>query len=296
MSNFISVNKLKNTRVLLLGGTSGVGYAVARAALEHGASVIVASSSETKVKNAISSLKELYPESPYVNRIAGQKCDLSNDEIIESEILELYKFATSKTLFPQNKDEQVNVKEEGDIIPINHIVFTAGSIPQTLPPTDSGVNVPYLRSLNTVRFVGAALLAKHAPTYMPPAPESSATAPYSSITFTSGALLERPMPGMTFGLAGIGQVHAQARGLAIDLAQFGIRVNTVMLGPVETPIFNTLGGPEVVEGIKRGFGERTLLGRLGDAGDAAEMFLGLMRDGNITGEVVRSDAGFVLKG
>ncbi|KAL4798326.1 hypothetical protein BDV19DRAFT_357606 [Aspergillus venezuelensis] len=292
MSNFISVNKLKNTRVLLLGGTSGVGYAVARAALEHGASVIVASSSETKVKDAISSLKDLYPEAPYVNRIAGQKCDLSNDETIENEILELYKFATSKTLFPENKDEQV----KGDIVPINHIVFTAGTIPQTLPPTDVNVNVPYLRSLNTVRFIGAALIAKHAPTYMPSAPESSATAPYTSITFTSGALLERPMPGMTFGLAGIGQVQAQARGLAIDLAQFGIRVNTVMLGPVETPIFNTFGAVEVVEGIKKNFAERTVLGRMGYAGDAAETYLGLMRDGNITGELVRSDAGFVLKG
>ncbi|KAL4957357.1 hypothetical protein BDW69DRAFT_156452 [Aspergillus filifer] len=294
MSNFISVNKLKNTRVLLVGGTSGVGYAVARAALEHGASVIVASSSETKVKDAVSTLKELYPEAPYVNRIAGQKCDLSNDETIENEVIELYKFATSKTLFPENKDEQV--KANGDIIPINHIVFTAGAIPQTLHPTDEGVNVPYLRSLNTVRFIGAALIAKHAPTYMPSAPESNALAPYSSITFTSGALLERPMPGMTFGLAGIGQVQAQARGLAIDLAQFGIRVNTVMLGPVETPIFNALGGAEAVEAIKKSFGERTVLGRMGDAGDAAETYLGLMRDGNITGELIRSDAGFVLKG
>ncbi|KAL4938431.1 hypothetical protein BDV06DRAFT_231893 [Aspergillus oleicola] len=292
MSNFVSINKLKNTRVLLVGGTSGIGYAVARAALEYGASVIVASSSESKVKDAVASLKELYPESPYVNRIAGKKCDLSNDETVENEIVELYKFATSKTLFPENKDEQT----KGDIVPINHIVFTAGTLPHTLPPTDEGVNVPYLRALNTVRFIGGALIAKHAPTYMPPAPESSALAPYSSITFTSGVLLERPLPGMTFGLAGIGQIQSQARGLAIDLAQFGIRVNTVMLGPVETPIFSSFGDPEAVKVIVKGFGERTVLGRVGDAGDAAETYLGLMRDGNITGELIRTDAGFVLKG
>ncbi|GKZ38246.1 hypothetical protein AbraIFM66950_010275, partial [Aspergillus brasiliensis] len=43
-NNFISINKLTHTRVLLIGGTSGIGFTVARAALEHGANIILSSS------------------------------------------------------------------------------------------------------------------------------------------------------------------------------------------------------------------------------------------------------------
>ncbi|KAL4916643.1 hypothetical protein BDW62DRAFT_101482 [Aspergillus aurantiobrunneus] len=283
-SNFISTTKLHNTRVLVIGGTSGVGFAVARASLEHGASVILASSNPERVQNAISKLKALYPEEPYVSRIAGKPCDLSNEETVEDEIVSLFKFATARDLFPSSSPSTGT----GDLVPINHIVITAGTIPPILLPTDPSVNATYLRSMNTVRFTGGALVAKHAPKYMP-SPRTSS----SSLTYTSGVLVERPRPGYTYGVAAAMAVEGLARGLAVDLAP--IRVNVVMLGPVKTEIFNSLGDEKTVEEVLRGYGEATLLGEVAMPGDVAESYLGLMRDRFVTGAMVKSDGGFMLK-
>ncbi|KAL6233449.1 hypothetical protein BDW75DRAFT_231958 [Aspergillus navahoensis] len=274
MSTFVSTTKLHNTRVLLIGGTSGIGFGVARASLEHGASVVLSSSNPEKVAKAVSDLKALYPEEPFVSRIAGKVCDLEkDDESIEAEIVELFEFATQKDLFGEEGEGKV---------PINHIVFTA----------DPGVTASYLRSLHTIRYIGGALVAKHAPTYMP---KPSPNTPSSSITYTSGGLLVRPRPGMSLGLAGAAIVESFARTLAVDLAPFGIRVNVVSLGPVRTAIFDAMGSKDVVEGILEKYAEQTVLGRVGLPEDTAETYLGLMRDGFVTGALVRTDGGFTLK-
>ncbi|KAL5001673.1 Enoyl-reductase-domain-containing protein [Aspergillus recurvatus] len=284
MSTFISTTKLHNARVLLIGGTSGIGFGVARASLEHGASVVLSSSNPEKVANAVSELKALYPEEPYVSRIVGKVCDLGkDDESIEAEVVGLFEFATQRGLFGEEGEGKV---------PINHIVFTAGTIPRILPPTDPGVTASYLRSLHTIRYIGGALVAKHAPTYMP---KPSPNTPSSSITYTSGGLLVRPRPGMSLGLVGAAIVEGLARTLAVDLAPFGIRVNAVSLGPVRTAIFDAMGSKDVVDGILENFAEQTVLGRVGEPEDTAETYLGLMRDGFVTGALVRTDGGFTLK-
>ncbi|KAL4765073.1 oxidoreductase, short chain dehydrogenase/reductase family [Aspergillus foveolatus] len=276
MSSYISTNKLHNSRILLIGGTSGIGFGVARASLEHGASVIVSSSNPERVANAVSELKSLYPEEPYVSRIVGKVCDLGkDDDSIEAEVVGLFEFATKRGLF--------NDEGEGEgKVPINHIVFTA----------DPSVSASYLRSLHTIRYIGGALVAKHAPTYMP---KPSHNTPSSSITYTSGGLLVRPRPGLSLGLVGAAIVEGLARTLAVDLAPFGIRVNAVSLGPVRTAIFDAFGSKDVVEGILETYAEQTVLGRVGAPEDTAETYLGLMKDGNITGALVRTDGGFTLK-
>ncbi|KAL5044970.1 hypothetical protein BDW71DRAFT_198627 [Aspergillus fruticulosus] len=274
MPTFVSTTKLHNTRVLLIGGTSGIGFGVARASLEHGASVILSSSNPEKVANAVSGLKALYPEEPYVSRIIGKVCDLGkDDESIEAEVVGLFEFATQRGLFGEAGEGKV---------PINHIVFTA----------DPGVTASYLRSLHTIRYIGGALVAKHAPTYMP---KSSPNTPSSSITYTSGGLLVRPRPGASLGLVGAAIVEGLARTLAVDLAPFGIRVNAVSLGPVRTAIFDGIGSKDVVEGVLEKYAEQTVLGRVGVPEDTAETYLGLMRDGFVTGALVRTDGGFTLK-
>ncbi|KAL4773952.1 Enoyl-reductase-domain-containing protein [Aspergillus nidulans var. acristatus] len=286
MSSYISTNKLHNSRILLIGGTSGIGFGVARASLEHGASVIVSSSNPERVANAVSELKSLYPEEPYVSRIVGKVCDLGkDDDSIEAEVVGLFEFATKRGLFGEEGEGEGKV-------PINHIIFTAGTIPKTLPPTDPSVSASYLRSLHTIRYIGGALVAKHAPAYMP---KPSPNTPSSSITYTSGGLLVRPRPGQSLGLVGAAIVEGLARTLAVDLAPFGIRVNAVSLGPVRTAIFDAFGSKDVVEGILETFAEQTVLGRVGAPEDTAETYLGLMKDGNITGALVRTDGGFTLK-
>ncbi|WUJ68859.1 SDR family oxidoreductase [Kribbella soli] len=82
---------LQNQRVVVLGGTSGIGLATAALAADHGATVIVASSNPESVKRALESL----PDSA-----SGEAVDLTDS-------------AAVKAFFD-------------GIEPFDHLVFTAG--------------------------------------------------------------------------------------------------------------------------------------------------------------------------
>lgn len=71
--------KLQNKHVLVIGGTSGLGFAVAEAALASGAHVTVSSSNPSRVDSAVQKLKSSFPEVA----IAGHVCDLSKPTVEE---------------------------------------------------------------------------------------------------------------------------------------------------------------------------------------------------------------------
>lgn len=48
--------EMNKQRIVVLGGTSGIGFAIARAAAEEGAAVVVGSSSQTRVEAAVAAL------------------------------------------------------------------------------------------------------------------------------------------------------------------------------------------------------------------------------------------------
>lgn len=65
--------KLHNKHVLVIGGTSGLGFGVAEASLASGAHVTVSSSNQSRVDSTVQNLKSSFPEAT----IAGHVCDLS---------------------------------------------------------------------------------------------------------------------------------------------------------------------------------------------------------------------------
>ena len=101
--------KLQNQRVLIIGGTAGIGYAVAEGAVEFGAHVTVASSQQENVDNAVKKLKESYPDAS--TRIQGHVCNTNSDEC-EANLIKAMDFATN------NKSTK-----------LDHIVDTAGGTP-----------------------------------------------------------------------------------------------------------------------------------------------------------------------
>jgi NAD(P)-dependent dehydrogenase (short-subunit alcohol dehydrogenase family) len=70
---------LTNKKVVILGGTSGIGLEVARQAVAQGAEVIIASSSPDRVKQAVDELNETAP----AIKATGQSLDLSDEFAIE---------------------------------------------------------------------------------------------------------------------------------------------------------------------------------------------------------------------
>ena len=104
---------LQHKRILVLGGTSGIGFCVAEACIEHGALVTIASSSAQRVDSAVKKIGEEYPSAAGVTekrRIFGTTVDLSRRETLESEL----KGVLEKAVETMGGEK------------LDHVVFTAG--------------------------------------------------------------------------------------------------------------------------------------------------------------------------
>jgi NAD(P)-dependent dehydrogenase (short-subunit alcohol dehydrogenase family) len=108
------LSKLHQSRVLVIGGSSGIGYCVAEACVEHGAIVTVSSSNKERVGKAVERLKESYPSA--TERIFGVPVDLLSPDSLEDEL---------KTLLESTKEKLEGQK-------LDHVVFTAGNAIPTI--------------------------------------------------------------------------------------------------------------------------------------------------------------------
>ncbi|KAI9749541.1 MAG: hypothetical protein M4579_006837 [Chaenotheca gracillima] len=256
------LSKLAKSRVLILGGTSGIGFAVAEASLEYGATVVVSSSNPQRISRAVERLQTTYPE--HASRISGFACDLSQADSIESNLEKLFQFATSASGL------------------LDHIVFTAGD-PLKIPAL-SEVTVENLNQLGNVRFMGSMMVGKLAPKYLNPRPTSS-------ITLTGGVNSEKPLPGWA-AIASYGAgLEGMMRGFAVDLKP--VRVNLVSPGLVQTELLDSIPeahrGPMLEKGAKA-----TTVGVVGQPEDLAEAYLYTMKDHFVTGSVIHSNGGALL--
>ena len=91
-----------------------------------------------------------------------------------------------------------------------------------------------------------------------------------------------------------GGVVLLSRVMAVDLAQFNIRVNVLAPGPVETPLVAQLHSPE----IRQRWIEQTPLRRYASPDEMAGVVVFLCSDdaSYITGHVLAADGGFLASG
>ncbi len=120
------MSKLSGAKVVVIGGASGVGYAVAAAALEAGAEVVVGSSRTARIEAAARRLGH-----------------------------------GARSLLVDVRDE-ASVSAFFDAVgPFHHLVFTAGDWGQMRGPTRD-LDIEASKARMEVRFWGAARAAKHA--------------------------------------------------------------------------------------------------------------------------------------
>ena len=73
--------RLVGQRVLILGGSSGLGYGLAEALIEYGCEVIISSSSQAKVEDRVRKLVITYPSAE--GRVSGYVCNLGGPDAPE---------------------------------------------------------------------------------------------------------------------------------------------------------------------------------------------------------------------
>ncbi|QPC80385.1 hypothetical protein HYE68_011137 [Fusarium pseudograminearum] len=254
-------NKLQDKLVVVVGGTSGIGFAVAKACVEHGASVIVAGRSQQKIDGAIERLK---PAADDLSKVRGHVCDLSTPDV-ETNVRNLFDFATN--------NGQVKV---------HHVVNTAGQMGSPLALKDT--TAEDVLNICQARVVGDVIIAKLSLQYL----EASHT---SSYTLTGGLGTYKPVAGYSVRDGLGGAKDALARSLALEMKP--IRVNLINPGAVQTELLDQLAGmwgEEVMDEIRG----KAVLGRIGQPEDLAEAYLGIMKNYFITGSIVNIDGGYQL--
>jgi NAD(P)-dependent dehydrogenase (short-subunit alcohol dehydrogenase family) len=122
---------LREQRVVVLGGTSGIGLAVATAASRRGARVTVVSSNKSRVDRAVAELAA---------GASGQAVDLTDTDAVQA-------------LFD-------------GLGAIDHLVYTAGE-PLALMPVD-GLDLERARQFFELRYFGALAAVRAAAPHLPP--------------------------------------------------------------------------------------------------------------------------------
>jgi NAD(P)-dependent dehydrogenase (short-subunit alcohol dehydrogenase family) len=160
---------LKDSRILVVGGGSGIGFAVAAAALAEGAQVTIASTSQAKLQAAAGRL----------GRVATSPLDITDEAAVDAF------FAGS-----------------GDF---DHLVTTAGDWGRARRGPFADMDLADASALFGVRFWGAAILAKHGAKRVRDGGSITLTGGTSAFRPSKGTVMATAMAGsiahLTYGLA-----------------------------------------------------------------------------------------------
>ncbi|EUC54067.1 enoyl-(acyl carrier) reductase [Rhizoctonia solani AG-3 Rhs1AP] len=249
-----STEILRGKKVIVIGGSSGVGRSIAIAALAHGASVVIASSSSDKVNAAVELLKESSKE-PGVS-VRGHAFDIEDSAALTS-------FLT----------------QEG---PFDHLAITAGKMPGAMRFPQDEITKEFKGAFerHTRLLQHSLFLAQHI--Y-----KNNLIRPGGSITTTTGTSLQRPLPGWALTCGPVGALASVTRGLALDLKP--IRC----MGLIDTELFNTFP-KEARDGLFQSQREVLPVGHVGQPSEAAEAYIFAMKCTYLTGQTITVDGGASL--
>ncbi|KAK5153374.1 hypothetical protein LTS14_007543 [Recurvomyces mirabilis] len=265
-----SRDKLVGKKIVVVGGSSGIGHGAAIAFLEHGAHVIIISSSEAKVKTVTSDVDD-----PHFTGKVGNV-----------------------------RDEESFIAVLRSLAPIDHLVFSGVDKVSTVTLWKAIVGVPkrqlvrgsiadadfdQCKHLFGVKFWGAATCGKAVAKY-------DIISPGGSLTLTSGTGAMNPGKTASIGGALNAGLFTMTQGLANELAEKRIRVNCVVPGMVATELWDKMGKTkEDQEKDFAAFGNALPVGFCATSEHIAEAYLYAVRADYATGSLITIDGGGVLR-
>ena len=243
---------LKGKRIVVTGGTSGIGYAAAEAMISEGAEVIITGQDAQRVEDASQALGDAA-----TGLVAPSQQPDSADRIA----------AAAKERF-------------GGV----DVVFANAGV--TWPGPLGDITAEAVAHQFAVNFTGPLLTIQ-------------ALAPLmgegGSIIVTTSSLDRAGMPGMAVYSATKAALRSLVRTCAAELAERGIRINSIAPGPIETPIYAKLGMPEEqLQGMSEFILTKVPQGRFGKPEEIAGAAVFLASDAStyMLGEEITIDGGW----
>ncbi|KIM92593.1 hypothetical protein OIDMADRAFT_185086 [Oidiodendron maius Zn] len=243
--------KLVGANVIVVGGTSGIGYGAAAALIDVGAKVTVVSSSAERVDQA-------------VKRLGANSAGAVGDV----------------------RDERAFTELLRSLSPVDHIIFS--SVDKIIRGPLESLDLDNAKHLFGVKFWGAVVIGKAVLKH-------DIIRNGGSLTLTSGMAAIKPGRGATVGGGLNGGVLSLTKGLATELAEKRIRVNTVVPGLVQTELWDKLG--KSADQQKEEFEETAKalpVGFVATPVDIAEAYLFCVRANYATGKLIEIDGGLTL--
>jgi NAD(P)-dependent dehydrogenase (short-subunit alcohol dehydrogenase family) len=247
-SSYRGTGRLAGRKALITGGDSGIGRAVAIAYAREGADVVI---------NYLPSEEADAQETLQIMQEAGNKAiGLAGDISSEDFCMELVSYAAN------------------EMGAIDILVNNAGK--QVYIPEIKDLTTEQLEKTYATNIFAMFWLSKAALEHM---------APGSTIINTSSIQAYQPSPGLLDYASTKAAIVNFTHGLAAQLAEKGIRVNSVAPGPIWTPLQPSHGQP--MEKLTQ-FGQNVPLGRPGQPAECAPayVFLASQESSYVTGEVM----------